>query len=62
LWFDEFIGQNNLCGLCGNTGRIDTVGKVTSPAGFPAGGEFFCICPNGRAMKEANDVKQAKKN
>ncbi len=50
LW-EEFIGPLNLCGLCGNTGVIDTIGKVFSPAGYHAGVQAFCICPNGRAWK-----------
>lgn len=40
-----------VCGLCGNTGIIRTVGVVT-PNGIPVDTiERFCICPNGRAMK-----------
>jgi len=59
LW-PEFI-VNNLCGLCGQSGRIQAIRTVT-PAGYvvnlPAG--RFCICPNGRALKAALE-QQAKK-
>lgn len=42
-----------LCGLCGNAGIVNTVGKVRSPAGVECGIERPCICPNGRAIKKA---------
>lgn len=51
LWADEFI-NNDLCGLCGNSGVIDTRHTAVSAAGVNSGGRFFCICPNGRAMKD----------
>jgi len=47
LW-EEFT-VSGLCGLCGNTGMVDT--KSVSPAGFPCGINAPCICPNGRAIK-----------
>lgn len=61
LWL-EFLGgtepcPNCHCGLCGNTGIVDTVGKVFTPMGHPCGVRWFCICPNGRAMKEAEGRK-----
>jgi hypothetical protein len=67
-FFAEF-GNKGLCGLCGNTGKINTVGRAISPmgsgarppgplSGIDAGGEFFCLCPNGRAMKKANNRRQ----
>ena len=40
------------CGLCGNTGTIDTIGITKTPQGKPCGIRAFCICPNGRAMKK----------
>lgn len=41
------------CGLCGNTGIIDTRGHLKTPAGANAGGvRAFCICPNGRESKK----------
>lgn len=53
LWV-EFLGGPNagLCGLCGQSGIIDTLGHVYSPAGFHCGVIAYCICPNGRAMKK----------
>jgi hypothetical protein len=41
----------HLCGLCGNHGIIDTVGKVVSPAGVECGIKVPCVCANGRAIK-----------
>jgi hypothetical protein len=39
------------CGLCGNTGIIDTRGTAKTPDGRDAGIRAFCICPNGRTAK-----------
>jgi hypothetical protein len=46
-----------LCGLCGNTGWIDTVGKVHSPAGVECGIRAPCLCLNGRSI-----LKQIRKS
>lgn len=54
LFLREF-SPHGFCGLCGNVGAIDTRG-VTTPAGHPAGDVFFCICPNGRALKQHGGV------
>lgn len=63
LWL-EFLGpdtpyafhgtpmQNCHCGLCGNSGIIDTRFTLVTPAGQPCGVRRFCICPNGRKMKK----------
>ena len=41
------------CGLCGNSGRIDTTRRVTAGvSGKPCGMRGYCICPNGRAYKK----------
>lgn len=48
LWTEFTV--DNLCGLCGNWGVNDTRGKKT-PAGYECGAIFYCICPNGRALK-----------
>ena len=40
------------CGLCGNTGIINTMDKAKTPQGKPCGIEAFCICPNGRVDKK----------
>lgn len=50
-----------LCGLCGNTGKIDTRSIVKSPTGIPCGIKAFCICPNGRAFKKAHTKALLKK-
>lgn len=40
-----------MCGLCGNSGRIQTNPKRSS--GEELGKqEFYCLCPNGVALKE----------
>ena len=48
LWL-EFVNRNH-CGLCGNTGYVDTRG-VCTPAGLEVGVRRPCICPNGRAIR-----------
>ena len=54
LWLDEYtVGHD--CGLCGNSGIIDTRETVKDTEGEPCGGRFFCICPNGRKRKELMD-------
>jgi hypothetical protein len=54
LWL-EFLSQgpSQACGLCGNSGIVDTRGLVRTAAGYECGVRAFCICPNGRAMKDA---------
>jgi hypothetical protein len=54
LWLDEFLSENGHCGLCGNTGKIDTKGKMTTPSGAKCGIKAWCICPNGRGLREAS--------
>ena len=49
-WF-EFLGHHSCCGLCGNSGVVDTRGKVETPSGEDCGVRAFCICPNGRTLK-----------
>lgn len=56
LWWEEFCPDKSMtgcCMLCGNKGRIDTRGKVFNARGKDCGGEAWCICPNGRAIKRA---------
>lgn len=50
LWL-EFMSSNDLCGLCGQHGIVDTRGLMRSPAGVECGVKTFCICPNGRQLK-----------
>ena len=49
----EFLGpgDESCCGLCGNTGLVDTRGTVKTPKGNDCGIRAFCICPNGRLLK-----------
>jgi len=49
-WMEFAAGDH--CGLCGNTGVIDTCGRLETPAGVPCGVLRFCLCPNGRAWKK----------
>ena len=51
LWLREFT-VGGRCGLCGNTGKIDTSAGLMMPNGQRVpGGVFFCICPDGRKLK-----------
>jgi hypothetical protein len=50
-----------LCGLCGNFGMVDTVGKLFSPAGVACGVRVPCLCPNGRSIKKQLDAGKPKK-
>ncbi len=47
-----------ICGLCGNTGVIDTTLSAWSSAGMRCGIRRFCICPNGRAYHEERGGKE----
>lgn len=51
---------NSLCGLCGNFGIINTLGKMFSPAGVHCGVRRYCICPNGRVMKRKVNAQRKK--
>jgi hypothetical protein len=44
-WFKHYLGAS-LCSLCGNKGVIDT--RLTAREGRLN----YCICPNGRVMRE----------
>lgn len=46
--------EAGLCSLCGNSGVIDTRETANSGANVKAGRLNYCLCPNGRAMREAN--------
>lgn len=43
--------DTGLCGLCGNSGVIDTTGVRTN-AGVLVGGLHYCICPNGQVFRQ----------
>lgn len=54
FWLENYNNKDGdwmggLCGLCGNTGIIDTTHSAVSPMGYKPGGKYHCICPNGRA-------------
>lgn len=54
LWLD-YLDASGLCGLCANSGVIDTRKKLVSARGiFLAGIYEWCICPNGRGAKKLN--------
>jgi hypothetical protein len=56
LWREEYVHpEHRMCSLCGNTGRVDTRGRVFTRTGKDCGQEHFCICPNGRAFKKVDD-------
>jgi len=50
----EFLsnGPGKCCGLCGNSGYIDTLKSAITPRGVKCGIQAYCICPNGRAIKK----------
>ena len=48
-WFKHYMDEH--CTLCGNSGVIDTTGAKTA-TGLEVGRRNFCLCPNGRAMRE----------
>jgi len=53
FWLNNYVNKEYaLCGLCGNTGIINTTNSAVSPAGIKCGGKYFCVCPNGRVIKE----------
>lgn len=62
----EFLGPPNVeshCGLCGNTGIVDTRDKVTSSYGDECGVRAYCLCPNGRIIKhQSNNVLPPKED
>jgi hypothetical protein len=51
---DKFPGLKiPMCGLCGNSGIVNTVGVVYDASStVDCGIISYCICPNGRAMKK----------
>jgi len=49
FWLANYLHKEH-CGLCGNSGVIDTRG-VRTAAGVECGGRFWCVCPNGDAYR-----------
>lgn len=52
FWMEFLNTASHCCGLCGNTGIVDTRGRMFTPANVETGVRTFCICPNGREMKK----------
>lgn len=61
LWLEFTVyvnlghGRTNIpmCGLCGNTGEVNTRDRAIAPNGTTdCGVKAFCICPNGRCLKK----------
>ena len=52
IWTEFLNPQYKVCGLCGNTGIINTSNSATSMAGIRTGGLHYCVCPNGRTLKK----------
>jgi hypothetical protein len=53
-YWNQEAGFGGLCSLCGNSGVIDTRETANSGANVKAGRLNYCLCLNGRAMREAN--------
>ena len=53
LWTEFLvqIGDTPICGLCGNTGMIQPHAVLTPNGDIIRVGIKYCICLNGRAMK-----------
>lgn len=49
---EDILETVPVCGLCGNTGIVETQARTTY--GAACGIRKSCICPNGRAMKARN--------
>lgn len=58
MWLMYLDQKHALCGLCGNTGIINTLGSAISPAGIMCGVSKPCICPNGQARLRAASQEQ----
>ena len=52
LWLEEYTNGSGRCTLCGNSGVIDTRPTAKSPTGATVGRLNYCICPNGRGLKD----------
>lgn len=54
-YFWKYYENNelHLCSLCGNSGVIDTRKSAISYGDVNVGRLNYCICPNGRGMRES---------
>lgn len=57
VWEEFLHPDQQICGLCGNSGYIDTRNRVRSPIGKDCGIKTYCICPNGRSIKKQMEGK-----
>lgn len=57
-WHGIEIPSHCHCGLCGNTGIVNTQRITYIGARLAVGVRRYCICPNGRAMLAQNGGKQ----
>jgi len=55
FWYENYL-NNGACGLCGNSGVIETT--VRTAAGVSCGGRFWCVCPNGRTCARVTKTKR----
>lgn len=57
LWLEYVV--KGKCSICANSSIIDSRGRKT-PAGVEVGTLSWCICPNGRHLKELSGGKNPK--
>lgn len=59
FWTEHFT-SGSFCGLCGNSGVIDTRPTARTPRGQANVGIVAkCICPNGMALRDAERAADA---
>jgi hypothetical protein len=51
-----YFTNKDMCGLCGNSGFIDTRGRAVTAAGIEVGMKTYCICPNGQIYRDRGAV------
>ena len=51
-WEEGFVHPTGFCGLCGNSGVVDTRGTLSSSTGVECGVIAMCICPTGHGLIE----------
>ena len=54
------IAEIGFCGLCGNSGIIDTRGRAITGAGLDVGIKTYCLCANGQAMRTSDSEEKKK--
>lgn len=52
-WIENYANKN-MCSLCAQSGKIDTMG-ISTPAGMSVGRVNYCICPNGQSLRGQQD-------